>query len=133
MCAASGTGRAAGRGLGARSARPCATGGRHDAPSTERPGRRGDTPREARGRERLPMTTSASPLPCPACRAIDRADGIEDGNLFPVLTARVKNERRIVQALKDAEDLAADRITAFAGSLRFVSLHSVWFGVWIVL
>jgi uncharacterized membrane protein len=27
----------------------------------------------------------------------------------------------------------ADRVTAFAGSLNFVYLHAVWFGIWIAL
>ena len=31
-------------------------------------------------------------LSCKACRAIDRADGIEDGVLHPVAGARVRNE-----------------------------------------
>ena len=74
-----------------------------------------------------------SPLTCPACRVIDLADGVEDGNLFPVLAARVGDERRIVKAVKRAEDRAADRITNFAGSLTFVYIHSAWFLVWIVL
>ena len=75
----------------------------------------------------------AGPFTCPACRAIDRADGIEDGNLFPVLVGRVGHERKIVQALVDAQDRAADKVTSFAGSLNFVYIHSVWFGVWILL
>ncbi len=70
---------------------------------------------------------------CPACRIIDQADGVEDGNLFPVLVDRIKDERKILQAVRRAEDRAADRVTAFAGSLKFVYIHSVWFGVWIVL
>ena len=72
-------------------------------------------------------------LQCPACRVIDQADGVEDGNLFPVLASRLGNERRIIESLKRAEDRAADRITAFAGSLNFVYIHSVWFGVWVLL
>jgi uncharacterized membrane protein len=72
-------------------------------------------------------------MSCPACRAIDRADGVEDGNLFPVLAARVRHERKAVQAVVDAQDRVADRITSFAGSLNFVYLHAVWFGVWILL
>jgi uncharacterized membrane protein len=72
-------------------------------------------------------------LPCPACRAIDLADGVEDGNLFPVLAKRVAHERKVVQALVDAQDRVADRITAFAGSLNFVYIHTVWFAVWILL
>ena len=73
------------------------------------------------------------PITCAACRAIDRADGVEDGNLFPVLVQRVHHERRAVQALLDAQDRIADKITNFAGSLNFVYIHSIWFGVWILL
>lgn len=72
-------------------------------------------------------------LSCPACRAIDQADGVEDGNLFPVLAQRVRHERRAVQAVLDVQDRLADKITTFAGSLKFVYIHSVWFGVWILL
>ncbi|HEY7067307.1 MAG TPA: DUF1003 domain-containing protein [Chloroflexota bacterium] len=36
-------------------------------------------------------------------------------------------------ALKTAEERLADSITAFAGSLRFVYLHTAWFGLWIVI
>ena len=74
-----------------------------------------------------------APLSCPACRAIDQADGVEDGNLFPVFISRIGNERKLVESLKRVQDRAADRITAFAGSLNFVYIHSAWFGVWIVL
>ena len=79
------------------------------------------------------MAESHSPLTCPACRVIDQADGVEDGNLFPVFLKRIGNERALVEALKRAQDRAADRITSFAGSLNFVYLHSVWFGVWVLL
>jgi uncharacterized membrane protein len=78
-------------------------------------------------------TSAATPFTCPACRAIDRADGVEDGNLFPVLAGRVSHERRAVQAVLDAQDRMADKVTSFAGSLKFVYIHSVWFGIWIVL
>ena len=77
--------------------------------------------------------TVHEPITCAACRAIDRADGVEDGNLFPVLVQRVRHERKLVQAVLDAQDRVADKITNFAGSLTFVYIHSVWFGVWIVL
>jgi uncharacterized membrane protein len=70
---------------------------------------------------------------CPACRVVDQADGLEDGNLFPVLANRVGNEKSIIESLKRVEDRVADRITAFAGSLTFVYIHSAWFFVWIVL
>ncbi len=70
---------------------------------------------------------------CPACNAIDEADGVVDGNLFPVLEKRIGHGNHVVEALKDAEDRVADRVTAFAGSLPFVYIHTVWFGIWIVL
>jgi uncharacterized membrane protein len=31
------------------------------------------------------------------------------------------------------EERVADQITAFAGSMRFVYLHTAWFGLWIVV
>jgi uncharacterized membrane protein len=70
---------------------------------------------------------------CSACNVIDAADGVMDGNLYPVLAARLGDERRIIERLKKAEDRTADSITAFAGSLPFVYIHGVWFGVWILL
>jgi uncharacterized membrane protein len=78
-------------------------------------------------------TTGGGPTRCSACRTIDLADGVEDGNLFPVLAKRVAHERKVVQALVDAQDRIADRITSFAGSLKFVYIHTVWFGLWILL
>src|SRR3954447_13739875 len=72
-------------------------------------------------------------MSCPACLAIDRADGVEDGNLFPVLAQRVKHERRALQAVVDAQDRVADKVTSFAGSLNFVYIHTAWFGVWILI
>ena len=61
------------------------------------------------------------------------ADGVLDGNLFPVLTDRVTHERHAVHRMKETQDHLADRITAFAGSLKFVYIHAVWFGLWIVV
>jgi uncharacterized membrane protein len=81
----------------------------------------------------MSQTPVHAPLACPACRAIDQADGVEDGNLFPVFLKRIGNERTLVNSLKRAQDRAADRITAFAGSLNFVYLHAVWFGIWVLL
>ena len=78
-------------------------------------------------------STSHEPLACAACRIIDQADGVEDGNLFPVLISRVRSENRVVRTLQDAQDRAADGITAFAGSLRFVYIHTFWFGIWILI
>ena len=77
------------------------------------------------------MDPRTEALSCAACRAIDRADGVEDGVLHPVATARVKNENRIVRGLKDAQDRLADAITTFAGSMNFAYIHSGWFAVWL--
>lgn len=78
-------------------------------------------------------TTDSHHLSCLACRAIDRADGVEDGNLYPVLATRVRHERRVVRAVVDAQDHIADKVTSFAGSLKFVYIHAVWFGIWILV
>jgi len=79
------------------------------------------------------MDTAGLPLQCSACRTIDRADGVEDGRLYPVVAARVKNEMRIFRALRDVQDRIADTITSFAGSMWFVYIHSFWFLVWIAI
>jgi uncharacterized membrane protein len=71
-------------------------------------------------------------LSCPACRAIDLADGVEDGRLHPVMAERVGDERRIVRAVRHAQDQVADRVTAFAGSMVFIYVHGIWFGSWII-
>src|SRR6266516_2126837 len=34
---------------------------------------------------------------------------------------------------RTVEERIADRITSFAGSMRFVYLHTAWFGLWIVI
>ena len=34
---------------------------------------------------------------------------------------------------KDVQDRIADRITAFSGSMTFVYIHILWFGLWIGL
>src|SRR4051812_28683780 len=79
------------------------------------------------------MSATNAPLSCPACRVIDQADGVEDGNLYKLEHYQTKSERRLVGALLRAQDKTADKITSFAGSLNFVYIHSVWFGVWILL
>src|SRR6266516_6525645 len=79
------------------------------------------------------MATTNSPLDCPACRIIDLADGVEDGNLYKVEHYHTRNERSLLGALMRAQDRAADRITAFAGSLNFVYIHSIWFGIWVLV
>ena len=78
-------------------------------------------------------TTNDGTLACPACRIIDQADGVEDGNLYKLEHYSTKSERKLVGALLRAQDRTADHITSFAGSLNFVYIHSVWFGISIVL
>jgi uncharacterized membrane protein len=74
-----------------------------------------------------------TPLTCPACRVIDRADGVEDGKLYKAQHYPVKRESVLWRSLTRAQDRTADRITAFAGSLRFVYIHTAWFAVWIAV
>lgn len=38
-----------------------------------------------------------------------------------------------LKKIKQAEDKIADSITGFAGTMQFVYMHTVWFGLWIVL
>ena len=76
---------------------------------------------------------SGSVVSCAACRVIDRADGVEDGKLYKAEHYPVGNERRIVTAIKRSEDRLADRVTAFAGSLNFVYIHAMWFGIWVLV
>jgi uncharacterized membrane protein len=80
-----------------------------------------------------PQTAPVAPLECPACRVIDRADGVEDGRLYRIEALKIGNERRIVGALKHTQDRVADRVTSFAGSLNFVYIHTLWFGIWIAM
>ena len=73
------------------------------------------------------------PLTCPACRAIDRADGVEDGQLHKPAHYHVRDERRLVRSIRDAQDVAAEKVTNFAGSLTFIYIHAAWFGLWIAV
>lgn len=79
------------------------------------------------------MSTITPSEPCQACLTIDRADGVEDGNLYKVAHYSTRNESAVLQKLRRTQDRVADRVTAFAGSLNFVYIHSVWFGIWILL
>jgi uncharacterized protein DUF1003 len=87
----------------------------------------------APGCHTVPVTEDVTTDACLACRAMDRADGAEDGWLVPRLQHKVRNESRLADSLKRTQDRVADGITGFAGSLHFVYLHSIWFGVWILL
>lgn len=73
----------------------------------------------------------AHPLNCKACAAIDAFDGKIDGKVFSLDHWNVSNEKKHFAALRKKEDLVADRITKFAGSLNFIYIHTVWFGLWV--
>jgi uncharacterized membrane protein len=75
---------------------------------------------------------TAPPLSCPACTILDGEDGSADGQLFSPPDHHVKDESQVWQSVLRTQDRVADTITNFAGSLRFVYLHSVWFFVWVV-
>jgi len=38
-----------------------------------------------------------------------------------------------IDRIRKAENRVSDKITAFAGTMRFVYIHSVWFGLWIAI
>lgn len=71
-------------------------------------------------------------ITCPACAAIDADDGTVDGLIAAPSTMPVEHEAARWQRLTSIQDRAADRVTGFAGSLRFVYLHAFWFGFWIL-
>jgi uncharacterized membrane protein len=76
---------------------------------------------------------AAAPSACPACRIIDRADGVEDGRLYPVVAKRIRHETAVLRKIRTEQDRLTDAITDFAGSMSFVYLHSAWFGVWVLI
>ena len=42
------------------------------------------------------------------------------------------NPNQYMQQFRDFEDKMADVITTFAGNMKFVYFHTVWFGIWIL-
>ena len=72
-------------------------------------------------------------LTCPACGVIDRADGVEDGQLWKPGHYGTSAERKLMGMLLRMQGQAADGITSFAGSMRFIYIHVAWFGMWIAI
>ena len=70
---------------------------------------------------------------CAACQNLDRADGKEDGQFYSPEHLKTRRENKVVRSLEKSQDRAADAVTNFAGSLKFVYLHGVWFAIWIAL
>ncbi|WP_329265117.1 DUF1003 domain-containing protein [Streptomyces sp. NBC_01478] len=44
---------------------------------------------------------------------------------------RLPNEQAVLARMRGTQDRIADAITTFAGTMRFVYLHALWFAVWI--
>jgi uncharacterized membrane protein len=80
-----------------------------------------------------PAEQSNHPLTCEACRVIDRADGVEDGQLWNPDHFATPSTRALFDLMRRVQDQTADSITTVAGSMRFVYIHMIWFGVWIAL
>ncbi len=70
---------------------------------------------------------------CPACRIIDGLDGAHDGQMFKLGHWAVADEHLRFERMRVVQDKTADRVTKFAGSLKFVYIHMVWFGMWIAV
>ena len=74
-----------------------------------------------------------SSFECSACRIVDGADGEIDGQFCRPRLHQTKHEIAFIESLAQTQDRVADRVTAFAGSLNFVYLHSAWFAIWVAL
>jgi uncharacterized membrane protein len=72
-------------------------------------------------------------LTCAACRVIDRADGVEDGQLWNPAHFATPARNDLLALMRHVQNRTADGITTFAGSMRFVYIHITWFVVWIGL
>jgi uncharacterized membrane protein len=77
--------------------------------------------------------TFSHPLTCAACRVIDKADGVEDGQLWNPDHYASPSRRDLFSLMRRVQDHTADSITTIAGSMRFVYIHMIWFGAWIAL
>ena len=65
------------------------------------------------------MSTTTPSEPCQACLTIDRADGVEDGNLYKVEHYSTRNERSLLRSLQRTQDRVADALTALAKSFDY--------------
>ena len=63
---------------------------------------------------------------------LDEADGQSDDLVYGPVVSHIRSENSIMSLLRRAEDKTADRITGFAGSMRFIYVHIGWFGVWVL-
>jgi uncharacterized membrane protein len=73
------------------------------------------------------MSAEATPSGTEDVRLPGALSGLDPLHLInPVLIAHAE------ERATSAENRIADRITAFAGSMRFVYIHIIWFTTWIV-
>jgi uncharacterized membrane protein len=72
-------------------------------------------------------------LTCLACRVIDRADVIADGEVWTPSHYATPAARSLFDLMRRVQSQTADSITSFAGSMRFVYLHIAWFSAWIAI
>lgn len=54
--------------------------------------------------------------------------GVVEQNIDSIVEMRLAEERK-----KGPQELVADSLTRFSGSMIFVYVHAIWFGLWIVL
>lgn len=74
------------------------------------------------------MDATPSESPSPPMRGRRRTARVIDRNIRALVAERAEDERG-----RSREERIADVVTAFAGSLRFVYLHLVLFGAWIIV
>ncbi|MFF8315258.1 DUF1003 domain-containing protein [Streptomyces lydicus] len=55
------------------------------------------------------------------------------GGQWPHPVIRLPHEQQLFAHGRGVQDHVADRITAFAGSMRFVYVHVAWFAGWIMI
>ena len=65
------------------------------------------------------------PTHCPTCQQL-----LPQPKPAPTYT---RSENSVMARLRTGQDNVTDGITGFAGSLKFVYLHTAWFGVWILI
>jgi uncharacterized membrane protein len=76
--------------------------------------------------------TDLSAHSCDACRIIDESDGKVDGRMFNLDHWDISEERMHFKRFRSREEKTTDKVTGFAGSMKFVYLHIVWFSIWIM-
>ena len=82
--------------------------------------------------ENVPTAPQPAHFDCEACHHLDGTDGVHDGT-FGLTTGSMRTETTIRSAIRRLENRSADRITTYAGSMKFVYIHGIWFGIWVAM